>query len=274
MPPKKLKYPRIGALSQPPYMKRQNPPFRNVKEEQKRARLARARQQQQTFRAAGFNLPRKLPASLVTSNRPPGELKSLDNPAFVGTLSALAQLTTQNLIRAGSSYFNRIGRKIDMRTFRLVALISPLRTCTFHDYVRILVVYDRQTNGALPAAADILQTTDQAGTNTNGGFSGVNLNNRDRFLILRDMRITLPSLTDTAGVITNVGVIDPVSKSINIDMYIKLKGLITQYKADSAPAVIGDIATGSLIVMTIGIQAAGTEGYQISYETRLRYGDM
>lgn len=152
-------------------------------------------------------------------------------------------------------------------------LIQPLRTAAFSDYVRILVIYDRQTNGALPAIADILQTTSQTGANTNSVFSDINLNNRDRFMILRDMRVVLPSLTVTAGVVTNPGFVDPVTGTFFVKEYIKLKGLITQYRADSSAAVIGDIASGGLFLVTFGQTAAGMEGFNSFLETRLRYGD-
>lgn len=202
------------------------------------------------------------------------ELKSLDVPFGTVTLDSTGSVTALNLIRAGSSYFNRIGRKIEMQSIRLVAEVLPLRTIAAQDYIRILIIYDRQTNGALPAITDILQTTDQAGANSTTSFSGLNLNNRDRFVVLRDHHVTLPSMTDTAGVITNLGLEDPISRTFNFDDYVKLRGMLVQYKADSAPAVIGDIATGSLLLVTLGAQAAGTAGFQLNVETRLRYKDL
>lgn len=202
------------------------------------------------------------------------ELKSLDVPFGASAINTTGAITCINMIRAGSSFFNRVGRKIEMQSVRLKASIVPLRTSAAPDYARILIVYDRQSNGALPALADILQTTDQAGTNTTTSFSGVNLNNRDRFVILRDHHIVLPSLSVAAGVVTNPGFVDQVSRAFNFDDYVKLKGLVTQYKADSAPAVIGDIATGSLLLVTVGSIAAAAEGFQADVETRLRYRDL
>jgi len=131
------------------------------------------------------------------------ELKALDVPNNTVLVNTTAVITPLNLIRAGSTFCNRIGRKIEMESARLVGALVPVRTVVNQDYVRIMIVYDRQTNGALPAIADILQTTDQATANTTGTLSGVNLNNRDRFVILKDHHVTLPSFTDTAGVITN-----------------------------------------------------------------------
>nr|UOF79006.1 capsid protein [Cressdnaviricota sp.] len=202
-----------------------------------------------------------------------GEIKSLDESSLSQTLSATAQIYPLNLIRAGSSFFNRIGRKINLKSCHLKLYIVPIRTTAFPSYVRVMLVYDSQTNGALPAISDIIQDTDQGGGNTTDATSSANLNNRDRFKILTDWRIVLPSSTYTAGVITNPGFIDPVSTTFDLERYVKLKGLITQYKADSSPAVIGDIATGGLYLVTYGDAGAGNEGYRVEGSARLRYYD-
>lgn len=212
----------------------------------------------------------RLPATLRALG---GEIKALDLPVNTFTLNSTGQVTSLNLIRVGSTFCNRIGRRIEMKNIRMSGIIQSLRTVAAEDYARILLVYDRQTNGAVPSLSDILQTTDQATANTTTSFSGMNLNNRDRFKILRDMRFYLPPITDTAGVITNAGPPDPMSKTYMVEAFVKLGGLLTQYKADSAPAVIGDIATGGLFLVTAGFQASGAEGYNTNLEFRLRFND-
>jgi len=202
-----------------------------------------------------------------------GEIKALDVPVQGYNINTSGSITCMNLIRIGSTFVNRIGRRVEMKNLRLTGILTPLRTNASEDYMRIMIVYDRQPNGAFPALADIIQTTDQAAANTTGVFSNINLNNRDRFIFLRDKRIALPSLTVTAGVVTNPGFIDPITTLTNFDFFVKLKGLVAQYKADSAPAVIGDIATGALLLVIVGGTASGSEGYQCSLESRLRFND-
>lgn len=203
------------------------------------------------------------------------ELKALDVPKGLQAINTTAVITPLNLIRTGSTFCNRIGRKIEMTSIRVSGDVVQTGTnVPGIDYARIMIVYDRQTNGALPAIADILQTTDQATANTTSALSGMNLNNRDRFVMLRDTRLTLPDTTFVAGAQTFTGATDPVSKTFNIDMFVKLKDMLTQYRADSAPAVIGDIASGGLYLVTFGSQAAGAEGYSFNVETRLRYNDL
>lgn len=188
-----------------------------------------------------------------------------------GTIQAI------NLIQVGSSMFNRIGRKIEMRSVRLVLNLNTLnvtRATIDCDIGRVMIIYDRQTNGANPAMADILQYTDQTGTNVTWAMAGLNMNNRERFVTILDQKIMIPQATATAGVLTNVfpqGEVIPV----NLDEFRKLKGLTTHFKADSNPAVIGDIATGGLFLISLSnTQVAGTELFNYNFDVRLKYVDV
>jgi len=218
-----------------------------------------------------------------------GEVKSLD----VGSATAVAPggtpLTVNqtgligaiNLVTAGSFFFNRVGRKIEMRSVELSYQITTLTATltTPQDWLRIMIVYDRQTNGAYPAISDVLQDTDSAGANTSGVSAGLNLNNRDRFLVVYDDRTQLPAMTNTAGVVSNAfpnsfGGRNGTSTGFgNVHIFRKFKGgLVAHFKADSTPAVIGDVATGGLYVITLGTQAVGN--YSITpWKFRVRYTD-
>jgi len=203
-----------------------------------------------------------------------GEIKSLDVPSSTYTLNSTAQITALNLIRAGTSFFNRIGRKINMKSLHVKLQLNPIRTVAATDYCRVMIVYDSQTNGSNPAIADIIQDTDQAGTNTTNAVSSANLNNRDRFRILCDWRLCLPSVTLTGGVQTNLGIQDVNESIVDLERFIPMKRLVTQFKADSSPAVIGDIATGGIFLVTLGGVASGFEGWQVVGSTSLRYLDQ
>lgn len=203
-----------------------------------------------------------------------GDTDPINQPLIMSTT---ATIYCPNLIQVGSSMFNRIGRKVEMRSIRLVANIATLnttRTTLTPDAGRIMVVYDRQTNGAFPAIADILQDTDQAGANLTDSVSGINMNNRERFVTLIDKKFTIPQATLTAGVLTNVFPND-IMIPTRIDEFRKLRGLTTHYKADSNPAVIGDIATGAIYILSLSqIQASGTELFNYKWSCRLKYVDV
>lgn len=244
---------------------------------------------QKTMRYSGYQRNRSsVPASL-TANLSSSELKALDVSlataapgGAVLNFNSTGSIIPLNLVRVGSSFFNRIARRLEMKSLDISILPGSLQVTRSaqEDLLRILVVYDRQTNGALPSISDILQDTEQSGTNTTVAYSGINLNNRDRFSIIMDKRIMLPGATATAGAITNPwpnsygGV---TGDKVGIGMireYRKLKGLLTQYKADSSPAVIGDIATGGLYLITYSTYTAGSEIWAgVDWTCRLRYHD-
>jgi len=191
-------------------------------------------------------------------------------------LNSTGTVAATNLIQVGSSMFNRIGRKIEMKSIRLSGTILTLAVTRAAGIAhgRIMLIYDRQTNGAFPTVSDILQDTDQAGTNFTESFSGINMNNRERFVTICDVRLTLPQATNTAGVLTNVYPNDCQGNVIRVDEFRKLKGLVTHYKADSNPAVIGDISTGALYIISLTDQTAGTELFTFNWSCRLKYEDM
>jgi len=208
----------------------------------------------------------------LSANRLP-EVKAVDIPGGAGDLMSTTEIiTVLNLVQVGSSFYNRVGRRIEMKSLTLRGVFTPL-TQTGSGFGRVLVIYDAQTNGAFPALADILQTTSQTGANTNSVFSGLNLNYRARFRILRDLYIALPAQTVAGGQITNPGYTDDTSDFPRLNMFIPLKGLETQYRADSNPAVIGDVATGGLFLVTFGNITAANSGWTLLWQARLRYND-
>jgi len=216
-----------------------------------------------TTPAARFSqIPRAMP-----------EIKALDIPDGAVALNSTGAIAVLNTIRAGSSFFNRIGRKINLKSLRCNFYVAPIRAQNAIDYVRIMLIYDKQANGAFPTIADIIQSTDQAGTNSTTNMSNANLNNRDRFKILRDQRITLAAVA-AGPPLQPTNMFDQVSPNTNIEWFVKLGGMETQFRADSAPAVIGDIATGALLLVTLGDFALGVEGYEMRVESRLRYWDV
>lgn len=187
-----------------------------------------------------------------------------------------------NLISAGSSFYNRVGRKIGMKSLMLEININPgvVARSAPADTLRILVIYDKQTNGSTPVMSDFLMDTEADGTNTTNALSNINLNNRERFDILRDWRIGLPAMTDQVSGVPTLAFPSQYSGADGVEggkikAYIKLGNRTTQYKADSAPAVIGDIATGALWLVTVAGSAAGAEVHSIAqWSTRLRYFDQ
>lgn len=220
------------------------------------------------------------PATFRTSNLPAynmnmskrGELKCCDTFLASTTFQNVAVVPVLlNAIVNGASIFQRVGNKLNMKSIRVRGVIRNTATA-IQDTGRIVIVYDRQANGSLPAFSDMFQTVNNAGTTETTGLSEININNRDRFIILRDKQIVLPAVTFTAGVLTNFGpnnANDGEENELIIDEFIKLKGLQSTYR--SAGGGIADIASGSLFMYFLSQQ--DTAKWTATYTTRLRYYD-
>ena len=95
----------------------------------------------------------------------------------------------------------------------------------------LLVVYDRQSNGQLPAIYDFHAMRDLAGAVTTTSRSSRNDDYKDRFKILLDRGWGMNDNTDGA-LVAGQRVSGPYPSSIRY--YIPLNGLLTKYIADAA----------------------------------------
>lgn len=197
------------------------------------------------------------------------DLASSDDNFFV--IGSFAPILLNGLTQ-GAAQQQRIGNKIAMKSIRVRGQVINLLTAV-QTYARIIVYYDKQCNGANCLAGDLLATTTTGLVSASTVFSELNLQNVERFQILRDYTIVLPSVTNTVGVLTNVGFDSgqtPTGESIfNVDMFIKLKGLQTLYKG--ATNAVGDVATGGLFMVCLNHQGVGAWTFRNT--ERLRYND-
>lgn len=204
-----------------------------------------------------------------------GETKSVDFPTTQSSFplnAATGNLACLNLISAGSSFFNRIGRKIALQSIYLNGDIqsgTDPAVSLAQEYLRIIVVYDAQTNGATPVWSDVVQATTQANVTSSLARDGFNLNNRDRFKIIINKRFITPETT-AAGINATGGAVTPTMNEYTIQEYRKLNNMETQYKADSSPAVIGDVATGGLFLL---VQGSTGGQWLLNWTCRIRYTD-
>jgi len=216
-------------------------------------------------------VPRAPPASMYAQG---AEIKAIDIPsagyAFRNPATATG-VALLNGVQAGAAFFNRVGSRIEMKSLHIRGNIVPAAT-GISTAGRLLIVYDRQPAGALPVVADVLQARDQAGAATTTNASEINLDNRDRFTIVRDLNVYFPAQTYTAGVLTNGPAFPGQDQELDVNIFIKLKGLSTHFKSSTAPTAIGDIATGALYVMFV---SGGTDSsWNFNGGFRLRYNDV
>jgi len=220
-------------------------------------RMGRSRMPSRGYRRAVVPRARVLaryPAGLV-GGRGATELKSVDTAAVYDI--GLGQAGTIQLVlpppKTGASFYNRVGSRTRAKSLEIRGLIQPtyINTVALRmQYVRIIVLYDRQANGAPPSVADVITDYDTDGNAITGSvLSGLNMNNRDRFLVLRDRKLILPSI-GVSGVVDSSAHFYPdpnAPGTVIYNEFIKLKGLETHYKASNG--TIGDISTGSFVIL-------------------------
>jgi len=218
-----------------------------------------------------MNAPKNLPAAWQPSGQ---EIKAIDG-AFTNytfrTPAAASNIVLLNGVQTGAAFYNRVGSRVEMKNLHLRGYLYNAAT-SLTTNLRLLVIYDRQPTGGLPTISDILQSRDQTGATATTGDSEINLDNRDRFVILRDKQFYAPSCTNTAGVLTN-GPQFPGNDDgqWDINIFIKLKGLGTHYKSSSNPTTIADISTGAMYMCFVASQSDSCWSANLQY--RLRYED-
>jgi len=223
---------------------------------------------------------------------PSTELKSVDsngqNDEAGGTSMALvapANGTSSGILFQmpieGASFYNRIARRTRGVSLEIRGHIKPSlanAAAKGLQWGRILIVYDRQANGAVPSLATVLADYDEAGNVTTVSTSGVNMDNRDRFLILRDRKFLLPpvGINGVAPTTTSPNIVagnsDIAESKYLFTEYIKLNGLETQYKASTSGA-IGDIATGSYLIYCLDELDLTTSAWKLTYTVRYKFYD-
>lgn len=162
-------------------------------------------------------------------------------------------MTLLNGTATGTDFTNRIGRKVCWKSFLITGLIQVQDAAVDANLWRIMVVYDSQPNGALPAITDVLtQATATA---------PMNLNNRDRFRVLMDKMGTLGYYNAASGLADKTSTMIRKYKRINLE---------TIY--DGTTAAIADIQSGSIFLLTIGTNANGL-GSQCWIHVRMRFVD-
>lgn len=217
--------------------------------------------------------------------RTTNELKGMDTlvteaSAIVNTTNDGSNTTVLNLVPPGSGSFNRVGRKIRMKSVRLrgIARLQSGQASTTGNYqfcpLRMVVVFDKQPSGALPVFSDIFGYTPQTGTEASTPWANLRYDNTDRFKVLKDCLIQ-PSVAVASAL--SGGTETDSFYDVPFDEYIKLKGLETVYSGQSATQTIADISSGALYVIwrVPSASVASTFLWTVSAVSlaRLRYYD-
>lgn len=229
------------------YYRRARTPMRTTS-----ARLSDHLQAARTRRAADAQVRRAPPARIAPRIGSRTELKSIDldlatTGSGTGDITTTMGRTCANAISIGADINQRVGRKITIRSLEMHYSIFADVDQSEPELCRIMVVFDRQANGTQPAGTDILTASSV--------YAPKNLNNRERFLILKDDLVSVQRQTEKSQVVSK--------------WYFRT-ALPVVYNAGVA-GTYADIASGSLWVCVVGTTA--TDYPLIKGFLRVRYSD-
>lgn len=183
-----------------------------------------------------------------------GELKYLDVSGAPQTFTSAGTLVLLNGLVPGTGASQRIGKKIVTKSLLFRGSIGSGDTggTPFRGMVRLLWIYDKQSNATAPTVAQILESV--------AAYSPMNMDNRDRFVVLRDKQYAI----DQSG----------GNQSAQVKLYKRLM-IPTIYNAGVA-GTVADITSGSIYLLLIGESAGATVPTNqpiIDFTNRIRYDD-
>lgn len=189
------------------------------------------------------------------SNAP--ELKFIDVTSVLTITNGsnvAGPVTPLNLVARGIDATQEIGRKIVMKSLYWLweGTIGP--TSTGSTPVRLVILYDKEANGALPTVATGAQTDM---FNQDNIYAQMNLNNRDRFIVLVD------------EIVECIGTAGP--QCFYRKGYRKIS-LPVVFNATQT-AAIGAINTGSIVAVQWGGGGLAVATGAANLQTRIRFED-
>ncbi len=172
---------------------------------------------------------------------------------FDATLTSVEVLSTPQLLQLTNILQGDGGSSRDGNQVKIVGNLLKY-TCTMDSaattsQLRVLLVLDKQTNGVIAAAGDVLEDV----TVFDGIISPYNLDNKYRFRILYDK----VHLFQASG-----------NRTIQGGKYIKMNERI---RYDGVAGTIADITSSSLFLMILS--STGANGPDITFINRVRYVD-
>lgn len=185
------------------------------------------------------------------------ELKYIDVAAASYVMDTTGTVTALNLVAVGDDNTTRDGRQIQIKSCHIRGYVSPVDDITTDGLGRWMLVWDAQPNSGVIATIALILA---AATS----ISGTNLDNRERFTILRDKQFALGKTVNTA-----TQAVSNCPNMYEVNEYVKMDHKST---FSGTTAVIGVVATGALLLVTIGSNAAGACG-QLTATSRVRFSD-
>jgi len=186
-------------------------------------------------------------------NSSPEELKYNDINSATYVCDTTGTVTLINGVAAGSTAITRIGRQCIWKQVIVSGKLAAVDDTIIGCRCDVAVIWDKQPGAAVPAMTDFFVEA-KAG-------SPMNLNYRERFVIIAHKTYTIGGLTAAAPAVT------PTVHAVSINVRLNLR---TTFKGDAN--AIGDIATGAMYLVTLGSEA-DADGALFKVAVRLRFAE-
>lgn len=191
------------------------------------------------------------------------ELKFFDT-VLTWNFDATAEVPTTggqlNLIPQGVTESNRVGRKCVLKSIRIEGTVSS--TTGVPDVMCIMVVLDKQANGAAAAAADVVTSASLASAGLVAALP--NLDNSDRFVILKKMLIPVGPQYGVVGAVGSAEV-----KAV--DWYHKCN-IPIEFDSTAATGAITTIRSNNVFLLA-GSSGVTDDAYSFTGNARVRFSD-
>lgn len=200
------------------------------------------------------------------------ERKWVDLALSGSHFSSVAAPLLLNGTTKGTDVYNRIGRRLKIKSINIrgYVVFNGSYAGPAPDYMRAAIIYDREPGGALPTWSDIFQDTTNAGAAAGLSTSPLNLNNTDRFAVLKDWHWSV-----VGGLLNQAtappGQTFPTATEMNIRWFKKLN-LDVRYNSGNA-GTIADLTTGAMYMVTQGLNSAANHQWDLNFTSRIRFED-
>jgi len=199
-------------------------------------------------------------------NRGRTELKTIDLENLNASVSTTGGVVLLNGIANGTEIYQRVGRKVIMKSmlFRITIFNDPTKQDPQGTAIRIILFYDTQTNGSAPTVANVLGNM-QATPYTPTVVSPMNLNNRDRFKILKDWVVGCPAAA--YGPTPTFSLVGGSPDTKYRSCYKKLNHDVIFQSGSNG---VADIASGAIWCLIIADVA---DAKKVDFNCRIRFSD-
>lgn len=176
--------------------------------------------------------------------------------------SAGAFSVSWNLIPQGTTKNTRIGNKctaVNINAHGQLTLLTQAAASVVGDKVRWIILVDKQANGAtVGAVGDVIQTMPGASTDIN---SFRNMDNVDRFVILKDKTYVLNQATQSGSLGSNV-----TTRELKFNKKCQIP-----LEFSSTTGAITEIRSNNILCMLISL---GNNLTQFALTVRVKFSDF